>query len=73
MKEICNFIHAFLCQKYDLVEHRFSNIINVIYSISRSVHVGDNCLFDNNDRLIALCMNNSKHLSRIIMMIMTVE
>ena len=29
-------------------------------SISRSIHMGDNCLFDNNDRLIALCINKSR-------------
>lgn len=49
---------SFLCQSYDLVYHSFSNTIAVVDSISRSVHVGDNCLFDNNDGLIALSTNN---------------
>ena len=43
----------------------FPNIILVKDSISRSVHVGDNCLFDNNDRLIVLCTSNSKYSCRI--------
>lgn len=39
-------------------------------SISRSIHMVDNCLFDNNDRLIALCTNNSRHSCWIIIIIM---